>query len=471
MAINNRLGAAGTDLSQLPQGALNALGGSGTLQTAYTLANIMTPKAKEFDPALAALLYFTEMGKQASQPGATLLGSVVGSGQAPAAYMMKQAEAARAREAGIGKTAVQLAGVLAKEPAQSKAYTNTETGKIDYFTPRQFNALAPAQRDVLVPYSKPAPMKAVGTGSMLMYMDPPDAIQFLKSQGIEEGNDNYDRLLSLITVPTDENDPEVRADNINQPIIVGNAFVSGTPIIKDGKTVDLQIAPSPGAPVPNFVKSAQKRLAVLAAQKTGVVGKISGLLPQIDQGLTLLLGVKGDPSTRVRTGLDQSIFLPFKQFAVGAFGIDIPELRGQENLQSLSFAIAPGLRPPGSGSTSDMEFSAYRKSGIALENSAEANYINLYALGKRAEAAQKLAFLEEQMLDSGKYRSSAKINRMLKEADPGIFARYEGALGDSPAAKAEQAAWVASLPRGTVVNNGNGVINSEDSYVIIGWNE
>ena len=31
MAINDRLGAAGTDLSQLPQGALKALGGSGKL--------------------------------------------------------------------------------------------------------------------------------------------------------------------------------------------------------------------------------------------------------------------------------------------------------------------------------------------------------------------------------------------------------------------------------------------------------
>ena len=112
MATDNTFGAAGTNMSQLPQGALGALGGSETLQTAYTLANIMTPKAQEFDPALAALLYFTEMGKQASQPGATLLGSVVGSGQAPAAYMMQLEQDKREREAGIGKTAIGLAGAL-----------------------------------------------------------------------------------------------------------------------------------------------------------------------------------------------------------------------------------------------------------------------------------------------------------------------------------------------------------------------
>jgi hypothetical protein len=112
MATDNTFGAAGTNMSQLPQGALGALGGSDTLQRAFDLANIMTPKAQEFDPALAALLYFTEMGKQASQPGATLLGSVVGSGQAPAAYMMQLEQDKREREAGIGKTAIGLAGAL-----------------------------------------------------------------------------------------------------------------------------------------------------------------------------------------------------------------------------------------------------------------------------------------------------------------------------------------------------------------------
>ena len=104
MATDNKFGASRPDLSQL--------GGYGTLQTAFDLADRLTPKAQEFDPALAALLYFTEMGKQASQPGATLLGAAAGAGPAPVAYMMKQAEAARAREAGIGKTAIGLAGAL-----------------------------------------------------------------------------------------------------------------------------------------------------------------------------------------------------------------------------------------------------------------------------------------------------------------------------------------------------------------------
>jgi hypothetical protein len=162
MATNNRLGAAGTDPSQLSQGSLSSLGGSATLQTAFDLADRMTPKAQEFDPALASLLYFTEMGKQASQPGATLLGSAVGSGQSPAAYMMQVERDRRAREAGIGKTAVQLAGVLAKDPAVKKQYRLTvdipdlgKAGDIIRLDVRGMAALPQAAQDSLMDYKPP----------------------------------------------------------------------------------------------------------------------------------------------------------------------------------------------------------------------------------------------------------------------------------------------------------------------------
>ena len=163
MATNNKIGVAGTDFSQLPQGSLSSLGGSATLQTAFDLADRMTPKAQEFDPALASLLYFTEMGKRASQPGATLLGSAVGSGQSPAAYMMQVERDRRAREAGIGKTAVQLAGVLAKDPAVTKSYRLTadilplgkKAGDIVRLDARGMAALPQADQNSLVDYKPP----------------------------------------------------------------------------------------------------------------------------------------------------------------------------------------------------------------------------------------------------------------------------------------------------------------------------
>jgi len=463
MAINDRLGAAGTDLSQLPQGALKALGGSGTLQTAYTLADMMTPKAQEFDPALASLLYFTEMGKQASQPGATLLGSVVGSGQAPAAYMLKQAEAARARQAGIGKTAVQLAGVLAKEPVKSTLYTDTGTGANVWMTPRVFAELGPADQSKFVPAKDKTP-KALGAGSFLTYKTAEDAKTFLLGQGLEEGTPNFNDILEKITVPTDPDDPQVEKDLLGEPLIVGGGFAVGTPLYIGGKISTLQIGPAKGAQVPLFTRFAQKRLDQLAKAQDTNLGKATGLLNQVDQGLNLLLN-------GARTGIKEEVLAPFRRVAIGFFGADIPGMKDFDNLNAISFAIAPGMRPPGAGSTSDMEFRAYQTASLDLGKGAEANYINLYALGKRTEAANALANLEIELLSSGKYRSARSINRVLKKNDPGIFEVYKGDLDDDAAKEA----WYDSLPRGAVVNNGNGALDLFDddgnkmTYVIKGW--
>jgi hypothetical protein len=454
MAI--KIGAAGTTAQDYDR-TLGSLGGSATLDAAFDLADRLTPKAQEFDPALAALLYFTEMGKQASQPGATLLGSVVGSGQAPAAYMMKQAEAARAREAGIGKTAVQLAGVLAKEPVKSTAYTNTGTGETVYHTPRTFNALPAAQRADLVPYSKPTAPKTVGSGSFLTYMTPEDAEVFLIGQGLPKGSENFDRLVKQLTVPSDD-DPEVTEGLLGQPIIMGGTFVVGTPMVIDGKVTNLQVGPATGASTPAFTTFRDKRLQVIANVKGQNLAKVNGMLESIDQAKALLMG-------GARTGLDQEILAPFKKLAVGLFGAEMPGLRDFENLQSISFAIAPGMRPAGSGSTSDMEFKAYQAAALGMGNTAEANYINLYALGKRTEAANKLADLEEELLMSEKYRDTRLINKKLREQDPGIFEVYKGDLDDVGAIKT----WYDSLPRGAVVNNGNGALANLPTYVIKGW--
>ena len=107
-----------------------------------------------------------------------------------------------------------------------------------------------------------------------------------------------------------------------------------------------------------------------------------------------------------------------------------------------------------------------------MGNTAEANYINLYALGKRTEAANKLADLEEELLMSEKYRDTRLINKKLREQDPGIFEVYKGDLDDEAAVKT----WFDSLDDGAVVNNGNGaldIINPSSgkraTYVIKGW--
>ena len=95
---------------------LSALGGIDKVTAAVTLAEKLAGPEEKFDPALAALLYFTKMGEIASKPGATLLGSVAGAGVAPAQYLMQKRKEERDRRAKVGPLAISLAGTLAKSP-------------------------------------------------------------------------------------------------------------------------------------------------------------------------------------------------------------------------------------------------------------------------------------------------------------------------------------------------------------------
>ena len=61
------------------------------------------------DPALLSLLYFSELGKQASQPGATALGAASSAAVTPAAYLLKDRQA----QADDAKTRATLTASLA----------------------------------------------------------------------------------------------------------------------------------------------------------------------------------------------------------------------------------------------------------------------------------------------------------------------------------------------------------------------
>ena len=103
-------------LSGLSSGALGKLGGQSSLSDAFELAKALQPKEEKFDPAMAALLYFTEMGKNASKPGATLLGSASGAFTSPAAYLMQQRKDEKDRKSKLAPLAVSIAQSLDKKP-------------------------------------------------------------------------------------------------------------------------------------------------------------------------------------------------------------------------------------------------------------------------------------------------------------------------------------------------------------------
>jgi len=111
-------GAAGMDSNYgQGMGVLNTLGGSAKAgQQAMDYANQLYPQVAEADPWEAAFKFFAEMGKQASKPGATVLGSAVSSMSVPFDYLQaKKAERNQTDRARM-TAAVQLAPGLKPKP-------------------------------------------------------------------------------------------------------------------------------------------------------------------------------------------------------------------------------------------------------------------------------------------------------------------------------------------------------------------
>ena len=130
------LGAsATTDADYGQQGALRDIlavtsGSAANADRAIALANQLVPDAPEPDPWAAAFQFFSEMGKQASKPGATVLGSAVSSMSVPFDYLQaKKAERNQTEQARL-KTALSL-GPSLKGPAAKGRGTPVKVVKDD----------------------------------------------------------------------------------------------------------------------------------------------------------------------------------------------------------------------------------------------------------------------------------------------------------------------------------------------------
>ena len=428
---------------------INSLGGSYNIKQITALAEQMLPKDKPFDPALASLLYFTKMGELASKPGATLFGSVAGAGVAPAQYLLQKEKEKAEREKDIAKTTLTLAATLGKTKA-SKAYTDT-SGKVRYFTPREFGNLSDIEKGGLVPYKAPTTgIKTVGSGTLAKYYTPEGAKEFVKSQGISEGDDNFLSLVKQFTTPS--------ADMLGQPITEGGVYLEAVPLVKGEKVFNIQLSPSKSSVKPYFTTYVEKRLPLIAKSADTYNTTAREVLPRVQEAMNLL------KSEGVVTGAVEAKFLETRRLFNNAFGLSDPQIIGLETLQSTSNFIAPKMRPVGSGSTSDMEFRAYQRASLDIGNTPKANYISLYSFKKMSENAVKLNQKEQELLTSGNYRNMVGINKELNKFDKGIFEKYTGDLDNDDEIKS----WMDSLPDGAVIIN-NGIFNTQDPYIIKGW--
>jgi len=159
-------------------GALGMLSGSKAgAQKAFDAASAMYAPVEEVNPWEASLRFFLEMGKQASQPGATVFGSAVGAGLVPLDYLAAKKKEKRDRDQKVASTAFSLAPSL-----------KPKAGKVTY---------RPATADELKQYGKTSGQmgsdgkfydlsKTTGTGSTTFgqyLLTTPESIAAYKAQG------------------------------------------------------------------------------------------------------------------------------------------------------------------------------------------------------------------------------------------------------------------------------------------------
>ena len=136
-----KLGVSGTDVNQLSGGAFGNLFSQDIANQASSIANQLYPQLPEPDPWEAAFQFFAEMGRQASQPGATVLGSAVGSMQAPLDYLnAKKKEKAESDRARMQSTITLGTALKGKDPSLSAIAKLNADFKAGRITQEQFDA-------------------------------------------------------------------------------------------------------------------------------------------------------------------------------------------------------------------------------------------------------------------------------------------------------------------------------------------
>ena len=176
------LGASDTTEFDKMMGALGMLSGSKAgAQKAFDAASAMYAPVEEVNPWEASLRFFLEMGKQASQPGATVFGSAVGAGLVPLDYLAAKKKEKRDRDQKVASTAFSLAPSLKPKAVGKGGYTNVIIdGVAQVMTSAEIQAAKKAGKTVS-PYEK-----TTGTGSTTFgqyLLTTPESIAAYKAQG------------------------------------------------------------------------------------------------------------------------------------------------------------------------------------------------------------------------------------------------------------------------------------------------
>ena len=552
-----KLGVSGTNMNDQQFGMLKTLAGSAEAgQQAMNYANQLYPDAPEADPWEAAFQFFSAMGQAASQPGATVLGSAVGSMQVPMDYLAAKKKEKTETDRARLQTAVQLApslkpkvttgsmSAVAKLNADLKAgrisqeqfnaafakLTNIAGGssgassplgklaedlKAGIITQDEYDAAVAkatniagasegnfTKRDVfkgdlkLTVYSKEAYDKALSDdeteggwsnqreisnrldtekqqqGNQASYLSPEDAKALLTSDAFkfEENSPEYLAIFNQITTDDEE--------MLGQPVIIGQQFVNYYFNKVGGEVKGIILKTPQGSSIPSIVKTSQKEYDRLSKISIEYIDKVNDLVPTLESTMAVIMQ---NPNL---TGKWQEATYGIRAGLSSAFGYDSEEVTLQSYLESMSNKLAPKMRPVGSGSTSDMEFKAYKKAILDLGNTPLANYLTMHSLKQITINNANEIELRKQLLQQNKSAKyiSEKVDD-LNETKTKIFQNFsseEFDTGDDAVDTLNYTnaldAWWDSLPYGSVIVNedphtGQKMFPTVGSFAVKGWGE
>ena len=450
----------------------------------YSKSKEQQEKEDRMNTGMMMLNFFTKMGAEASRPGATALGAASVAGADTASMYIKKVNADRARRDAEKKGVVGLASQLmtaadAKEIALGKKktdyvpiYKDGESLNVIKGSPDYIKKITQENWKLTKPAKAPGfTYKAVDAGIPAYYVkDEEEAARLLKpyiDAGLSKDSSSYKNLVQKLIAPAD------KPGLIGKEFMVNDMFGMIKPIQIGEGIGDLILQGNKDAPAPSFIEFKKEYSKKYGKDFQGTVSTYAEVIPKIQSAMQILIGKNGPD-----TGKLSEFTLPFKQIINQSLGTVDPNVMNLESLQSIAFYLATKMRPKGSGSTSDMEFRAYMKAALSLNNSAQANYISLYAMKKMKENSEFLNEKSFQLIDSGEVRSISELNSELRKIDTGLFAKfdlksYDGEIRDNtgkltPEFLVARQAWEDKLDSGTVAIN-NGIYDLPNTYVIKDW--
>jgi hypothetical protein len=228
--------------------------------------------------------------------------------------------------------------------------------------------------------------------------------------------------------------------------------------------------------VPPEVTSRNAEIKALVPMQLAQQSIARELIPTLEGALAILIQ---DPNI---TGAFQNVTMEARSFLSSAFGFSDAELESQKFLTALSNKLAPKMRPVGSGSTSDMEFKAYKQAILDMRNPPKTNYLTMYSLKKSTEAAVEELSLRKKLLNAGK--SETYIANKILERPATIYEKFKtkNENGDDLYQEGDEAQfiedrdrWFNSLPDGAVILNKYSTSNDKifprasATLIIKGW--